>query len=127
MNESETNEAKRHFRLKNTPISVVLLSTAQFERNFEEKCTDLFPELDNNLQKIARDLKSWTESDGCQQNATVISKVNKIFHPISSDFIHFGDERFQFCFFRKFQTLVQNFDFGLFKFELKISETQHLS
>jgi hypothetical protein len=92
MNESETNESKRHFRLKNTPISVILLTTAQFERNFEEKCTDLFPELDNNLQKIARDLKSWTESDGCKQNATVISKVNKIFLPISSDFIHFGDE-----------------------------------
>ncbi len=71
-------------------------------------------------------LQSCTESYSCKQKA---GEINKIFRSILSNFVHFIDERFQFNFFRRIQTPVQNFDFGLFEFEFefKFKKIQYCS
>jgi hypothetical protein len=69
-------------------------------------------------------LQSCTESYNCKQNVIVINDAKII---ISSNFVIFDDEQFWFCFFRRFKTPVQNFDFGLSEFEFEIAQFQYQS
>ncbi len=74
VNESERNDAKRHFVLKNSLFSILIQPATHFEMNFEQKCTDTLADFDNILQKIERDYKLYrilqlkTECHGNKQN-----------------------------------------------------------
>ncbi len=102
-----------NFMLKMALFSLVLATT-----HFEEwKGTDTLSELDNILQKVARD-KSLV------QNPPFANRIlNKTFDQILFNFFHFFDEKFQFCFCRRIWTPVQNIDFCHFKFEFKFKMT----
>ncbi len=67
MNDSERDEANRHFMLKKPLLNL----PTQFWINFEQKWADTLAEWDDILQKIGMRLQTCTESYSFKQNVTL--------------------------------------------------------
>jgi len=78
----------------------------------------------SNVQKVVNDysfVQNPTIVNIFQQKQTI---QNKIFCPSFSNLVHFADEQSQFCYCRRFWTIVQNFDAGLLEFLFQFEFTK---